>query len=118
MKKIERIKPKLGRRIANAISCLKGEPWPRVITYEPVKLERRNILTFGRVKMTPLHIDEWVRVDWDEIHREEIAAELGKDLLRAGAIDITTEQVDRGLYDPRGGMVYRAKIYVAMPEKE
>lgn len=115
MKKIERIKPKLGRRIANAIKCLKGEPFPQAITYEPVKLERRNILPFCRVQTAPLHIDEWVRADWDKIHREEIAAALGKDLLQAGAIEITTEQASRDRYDPRVVTIYRAKVYVAMP---
>ena len=119
MEKIKPIKPRLGRRIAAAIRALQGELWPAQIVYEPPKIERHNILSFGRMQIAPRHIDEWVQADWDKIQREEIAANLGKDLLQAGAIKITAEPTDPRVYGPFAGTVYRSKVLVAMPtEKE
>lgn len=118
MKKIKPIKPKLGHRMAAAIRALKGEPWPVQMVYNLPKAERYNIQAFGRQHVTGLHFDEWAPVDMDKIHREEIAALLGKDLLQAGAIEITAEPARRDVYGPCAGTVYRAKVRVAMPEKE
>lgn len=119
MKKIKPIKPKLGRRIAAAVRALKGEPWPAQIVSAPLdNIWHYNIQAFGRQHVTGLHFDEWAPVDMDKIHREEIAAQLGKDLLQAGAIEITAEPASRDVHGPCAGTVYRAKVRVVMPEKE
>lgn len=118
MKKIKPIKPKLRRRITNAIKCLKGEPWPMPLTYELPKVERYNVQSFAAKHVTGRDFDEWAPENMGEIIQKEMAAELCNALLQAGAIEITTEPADPQEYDPWAGTVYCAKIRVVMPEKK
>lgn len=119
MKKIKPIKPRLGHRIANAVKCLKGEPWPVALSFELPKIERHEIQAFGCQHVCRRHIDEWAPVDMDKVARERIALNLGRDLLQAGAIEITTEPANPAIHGPFPGTVYRAKVRVVMPaEKE
>ena len=122
MKKIKPIRTRLGHRIANAVKALKGEPWPEQIAFELPKIERYKFQTFVRQHVCGRCYDEWAPVDMDKINREEIAAQLGKDLLQAGAIKITTEQLDPEVhgrwYGPFPGKIYRAKIRVVLPEEK
>ena len=118
MRKIKPIKPKLGRRIVAAIRALKGEPWPAEIVSTPLKIERHNIQSFGISHVTGRYFDEWAPEGMDEVIRKHLAADLGRALLEAGAIEITAEPADPQKHDLFAGTVYRAKIRVAMPEKE
>lgn len=96
MKKIKPIKRRKGRRIAKAI----------------------KLKTYSRTNFPAYNPADWHQtVTTDEVKRETIAAELGKDLLRAGVIKIITAPVS-AIYGQGVGTIYHAEIRVALPDKE
>lgn len=115
-------KPKLGARIEAAIRALRGEPFPAISVPTLPKLERHNIQTFACQHVTSRYFDERAPEGTAESVaeglRKSAARQLVQDLLRTGAIEVTTEPARPELYGPDAGTIYLAKIRVVMPEKE
>lgn len=107
-------KTKLSTRIANAVRALRGEPWPAVIEGPKITYTRPAIQTIGAETSCPIELIDLQGPEvTDEEVRRDIAKLIGKELLTAGAIEITrTTDFRAGLFG------YRGRVRVVMPGEE
>lgn len=109
-------KTKFTQRIANAVSALRGDPWPVVFEPTPTKIEVTplQLETFQVEQFVPLMLLDMQGPETVTAEvRRDLGRRIGEGLMGAGAIEIT-KKVDI----PNDTLTYRARVRVARPEEE